>query len=398
MDPESRIEIVDDGDGLVILGAREAVGRFLRSTGLWDKAVSIADAGSASTLRLVAGAMEAGAEAMAEAGRWVKLTPESAAVAKRFGFMETSTPGVYHAMIGEPGSIGQWVQIEAGTLTDLANPAYLAGIAGVMSQIAMQQEIGEIKDYLARIDGKVDELIRGQRDAQLSKVLGAGDDIESALVVLERQGRVDDDTWSIVQGRQETISDAIRWVVLQLEAVADQTDQNRIRKLKRDALKAQEKVAELLAIAARCFELQGALDLIRLDRAAERSPDELNTRRLALAEDRVRQRDRVLQAIEDLMARLDGMRGAANSRTVLHLPSAHSVITSVNDVGRAVDDFRAPLGLEASHVPMPLTRWTDALRDPAQLNDAVEEAGRVVAPVAPPVAIAAAIVVRARRH
>lgn len=395
MDPESRIQIVDDGDGLVILGAREAVGRFLRSTGLWDKAVSIADAGSASTLRLVAGAMEAGAEAMAEASRWVKLTPESAAVAKQFGFMETSTPGVYHAMIGEPGAIGQWVQIEAGTLTDLANPAYLAGIAGVMSQIAMQQEIGEIKEYLARIDGKVDELIRGQRDAQLSKVMGAGDDIETALAVLERQGRVDDDTWSIVQGRQETISDAIRWVELQLKAVADQTDPNRIRELKRDALKAQDRVAELLAIAARCFELQGALDLIRLDRAADSSLDELNTRRLALAEDRERRRDRMLQAIEDLMARLYAMGIAANSRTILHRPSAHSVITSVNDAGKTVDDFRAPLGLEPSHVPMPLTRLVDAVRDPAQLHDAAKEAGRVVAP---PVAVAAVIVTRGRRR
>lgn len=103
----------------------------------------------------------------------------------------------------------------------------------------------------------------------------------------------------------------------------------------------------------------------------------------------------MLRAIEDLMARLYAMGMAANSRTILHRPSAHSVITSVNDAGKTVDDFKAPLGLEPSHVPMPLTRLVDAVRDPAQLHGAANGAGRVVAP---PVAVAAVSVVRGRRR
>lgn len=51
---------------------------------------------------------------MAESGRWVKLTAESAQKVKQFGLMPSKTPGVSHAMIGAPGHIRGWLQLESG--------------------------------------------------------------------------------------------------------------------------------------------------------------------------------------------------------------------------------------------------------------------------------------------
>lgn len=45
----------------------------------------------------------------------------------------------------------------------MTNPALLAGAAGIMAQVAMQQTMNEITDYLATIDEKVDDVLRARR-------------------------------------------------------------------------------------------------------------------------------------------------------------------------------------------------------------------------------------------
>ena len=55
--------------------------------------------------------MQIGACLAENSGRWVKLTAESAEAVKKYGLMPTKTPGVSHAMIGEPGDIKQWLQV-----------------------------------------------------------------------------------------------------------------------------------------------------------------------------------------------------------------------------------------------------------------------------------------------
>jgi hypothetical protein len=82
----------------------------------------------------------------------VKLTEESAQAVKKFGLMDTKTPGVIHAMVGQPGDIKQWIQVVKAPGSMVTNPAMLAGAAGVMAQMAMQQQMDAIMDYLAAID------------------------------------------------------------------------------------------------------------------------------------------------------------------------------------------------------------------------------------------------------
>ena len=53
----------------------------------------------------------------------------------------------------KPGTVGSM----------LTNPAMLAGAAGIMAQLAMQQTMQEITDYLAVIDEKVDDILRDRR-------------------------------------------------------------------------------------------------------------------------------------------------------------------------------------------------------------------------------------------
>ena len=86
--------------------------------------------------------------------------------------MPTKTPGVSHAMIGQPGDIKQWIQIVKSPGSMVTNPAMLAGAAGVMAQIAMQQQMAEITDYLAKIDEKLDDVLRAQTNQVLARMDG----------------------------------------------------------------------------------------------------------------------------------------------------------------------------------------------------------------------------------
>ena len=45
----------------------------------------------------------------------------------------------------------------------------------------MQQAMEEITDYLAAIDEKVDDILRAQKDAVLSRMVGVGFELDEAM-------------------------------------------------------------------------------------------------------------------------------------------------------------------------------------------------------------------------
>ncbi|WP_329619378.1 hypothetical protein OG357_01705 [Streptomyces sp. NBC_01255] len=186
--------------------------------------------------------------------------------------------------------------------------------------------MSEIKSHLAAIGRKVDDVLRAQKDAELAKMFGAGLDIESAMTILEVEGRVDDDTWSTMQGRTHTITDTLGWALRRLDALTERMEgTNKIGDLAKTAKELESEVRESLIVLARCFELQGALDLLRPARALDKSPDELEARRRALAVDRQRRRELISEKIERLMARMDAAAGTAHSHVLLHLPAHRAV-------------------------------------------------------------------------
>ncbi|MFE4518333.1 hypothetical protein ACFRMQ_29615 [Kitasatospora sp. NPDC056783] len=396
---DDRIHLISDGDGLTVLGSRKAVEWFLAAEGLWSRsqdlgAQGLGFQGLGPLLRAGAGAAHGLAGIAAESGRWLRLTEESARLVKEFGLTESGTPGVDYAMIGKPGSIRSWLRIEQGPGSLLGNPAVLSGVAGIMAQLALQHEMGEIKGYLARIGAKVDDVLRAQQDAELGKVIGARLDLDSAVRLLEREGQVDDDTWSTVQGRAGTITDALGWVLRRLDALAETVEgATRIGDLAGMTEEVEDQVRELIAVAAFCFELQDAFDVLRLARVGTQTPRRLDGRRLALREDRQERRELVSRMLGHLMAGLDAAAVTAGSHVLLHRSAHRAVVNRINRVGIAVDDFHRLFGREFGRPPLTATRWRDAARELPQLRNAAVEAGRKAAKGA--VGVAGVVVVGA---
>ncbi|MFJ6496447.1 hypothetical protein [Streptomyces virginiae] len=370
---DNAIQLISDGDGLAVIGDPTDVERFLASEGLPSKDLgagrlkSVFDTGAAVA--------QAGSEIAANSGRWVKLTTESAQRLKKFGLMETKTPGISHAMLGKPGSIKSWLQIEKGAGSFLTNPARLAGAAGIMAQLAMQQTMDEITDYLAAIDEKVDDVLRAQKDAALARMIGMDLVIEETMTIREQVGRVSDVTWSKVQAAPATIAETQAYALRQLDALAEKVErksESKIGDLATAATEAESKAQEWLAVLARCFQLQDAIAVLELDRVLDTAPEELDRHRLGLRAARQNRLDLISRSTERLVARMNAAADTANAKVLLHPTKSPAIVQSSNHVATGIHDFHGRLGIESGRRQSDARRWVHAA---AEARDKALETG-----------------------
>src|SRR4051812_11611530 len=311
------IQLISDGDGLAVIGNATAVDRFLAAEGLPSRDLGLKRLHS--VLKTGSGIAQAGSEIATQSGRWVKLTKESAEKKSKHPLMKGSRPDVNRAVLTENGKITGLLELVKSPGSGLTNPALLSGAAGLMAQLAMQQTMDEITDYLATIDAKLDDVLRAQEDAVLADMIGVGFDIDEAMTLREHGGRVNEVTWSKVQGSSATIARTQAYALRQLDALAEKLErQTSVGDLAETAKKAEAKTQDWLAVLARCFQLQDAIAVLELDRVLEVAPEDLDGHRLGLKAVRQKRLETITQATEGLLARLDAAAGTANAKVLLN--------------------------------------------------------------------------------
>ncbi|MDR5700725.1 hypothetical protein [Agromyces aerolatus] len=369
------VEIVSDGDGAIVAGERSAVERFLEHAGLLSGAQDFSISKLSPLLKAGSGIAETAAEVAEQSALYLKLTPESAQRLKDAGgLMKTKTKGISHAMLGETGKTSlKWLQVEDGPGSLLTNPAVLSGIGGLMSQFAQQAEARELKELLVRLDEKLDDVRRAQRDAVLARMRSSAAAIDEAMV-LRAHGGDPKTTWDKVSGVSESILNVQEEALLALGALADKVEGKRkTGELKKATREIEREVAVQLAILARCFELQDEFRVVEIDHVLATAPENLEGHRLGVAAAREQRQSAVVERTSRLMAQMDAAGGIANEHIILHVGAARSVIGALNSTAAAVDDFHAPLGIESSRETLGVTPWREALRDPQQRATAGKE-------------------------
>ena len=191
----------------------------------------------------------------------------------------------------------------------LTNPAVLANVAGLMTQISMQQTMAEITEYLAVIDEKVDDILRAQKDAALAEMIGVGIVVDEAILKREHVGRVSEVTWSSLHGAAQTIASTQAYALRQLDALAEKIEKKAdVGELATVTDSAENTVNEWLAVIARCFQLRDALDVLELDRVLDAGDADLDRHRVALRAARKSRRDLVSRSTTKLLTRITGGR------------------------------------------------------------------------------------------
>jgi len=373
------IELISDGDGLAVIGDPAAVERFLSSAGVPSKDLQLHQKLSGA-LQTGSGAAQAGSQIAANSSRWVKLTEESAKALKLGKAMKGSSDGVSRAIattgkgkitkileFTKPGSVGSM----------LTNPAMLAGAAGIMAQLAMQQTMEEITEYLAVIDEKVDDILRAQKDAAIAQMIGVGMVIDDAMLKREHVGRVSEVTWSSLHGAAQTIATTQAYALRQLDALAEKMEKKSgVGELAKLTGTAEATVEEWLAVLARCFQLQDGLAILELDRVLDADPDDLDPHRAAIRAARAKRRDLISKSTARLLARMDAAASGANEQVLFHPLGAGRVVRSGNEVAGDVIAFHERLGIDAERNAIEAKRWREAVGDTK--DKAVELGGRGV--------------------
>ncbi|MBZ2195415.1 hypothetical protein [Occultella gossypii] len=365
----NEVELISDGDGVAILGDPAVIDRFLSSQGLASRDLGLKRLGP--KLSAGSGALHAGSEFAANSGRWVKLTEDSARALKAGQLMRGSTADVGRAVLVQNGQTTKILEIVRSAT--LLNPASLASAGALMSQLAMQQTMDDIADYLATIDEKVEDVLRAQKDSVLADMIGVDLVIDEAMVIREQVGKVSEVTWSKVQSTSVTIARTQAYALRQLDAIAEKLERKtKLGDLAKATREAEAKVQEWLTILARCFQLQEAIGVLELDRVLDAFPEDLDQHRIALKAARQKRLDVISRSTERLISRMNTAAGAANRKVLLQPVPARAVVHSSNHVSVAVIDFHYRLGIEGDQRSMEAKRWVEAA---AEVRDNVLETG-----------------------
>ncbi|EAG2055202.1 hypothetical protein BCR81_15630, partial [Listeria monocytogenes] len=327
----SEIELVIDGDGISLIGRREPVEEFFEANGLRSRELDL------SKLKTAFGAgaavTKAGSEIAANSGRWMKLTEESWAAAQKLPKVTNSSSGNLHATLRAPnGQFAKNLQFLKTPGSILTNPAMLAGVAGIMAQVAMQQTMDEITDYLAAIDQKIDDVLRAQKDAVLADIIGVDMMLEEALTIRKEVGGVSEVTWSKVQASSMTIARTQAYALRQIEALAGKLQSKSVNELADSSKKIDGEVQEWLAVLAQCFYLQEATGVIELDRVLQTSPEELEQHRVGLQTARAKRAELITRTTRQLLDQVDEAATLANSKVLFNPIESPAIVRSRNKV------------------------------------------------------------------
>lgn len=376
---DDEIALVKDGDSLAVIGNGPTVAeRFLAAEGLTSRDLGLHRLGP--SLGNAGAALEAASGISANWGRWVKLTKDSADAAKKLPLVKDPKTGNFYAIVKAHDNSRfvknlQFVAAPGSLMANLTNPMALASVGALMQQQAMQQAMDEIKDYLAKIDEKVDDVLRAQKHAVLADMIGVDLVIEEAMTIREHVDRVDEVTWSKVQDTALAIARTQGYALLQLEGLAKKVeDKAKLSDLAKTTTEARSTFLEWLAVLAHCFRLLDGLAVLELDRVLGSSPDDLNQHRLGLKAARRNRLDLISRCTGQLMARMQaaGAIGLANTNILLHPTTSRAVVESSSHVVAAVADFHDRLGIEADRQHAGPKRWVDAL---AEVRDKALETG-----------------------
>lgn len=360
----SEVSLISDGDGIAVLGHPTAVDRFLESAGVESRELNLARL--QSSLGTGSGVAAAGAAIAENSGRWVQLTKESAKLISKNKLMTNSASGLSMGVVQDrAGQIKGIVQFaKTGTTSVLGNPAVLSGVAGIMAQLAMQQAMDEMNDYLAKIDEKVDSVLRAQKDAVLADMIGVDLLLEEAMIIHERVGSVSQVTWSKVQSSSATLSRTQGYALRQLDAQLARLEKKvKVGELVDVLADVTPAIQEWLAVLARCVQLQDATAFLELDRVLGETPDELDRHRLGLKVARKNRLDLISRTSARMLERAHAVGRWANNKVLMHPRDSPIVVRDLMVIAGSVHDFHHALGIERDSEALESRRWLEAVTD-----------------------------------
>lgn len=362
MSNSGEIQIISDGDGMAVMGKPELVAAFLADVEVGESA-DIPKGRMSSLLSSLATGSEAASAVAENSGKWLKLDDASAQALKKYGQSFSQKNGLMYGVVrGEKGQIAKHLQF-VPSASSLISPAMLTGVAGIMAQVAMEQQMSEITGYLQSIDKKLDAILQDIKDSLLAELEGIDATIDEAMNLRESIGRVTDVSWSNIQGSGRAIARIQSKVLRRLRNLADSLD---IEASVGDRLKviqeAEIELTSMLGALAETIRLQDAFNILALDRVMDIEPEDLETHRQVLQRTRDERLGKISEVTSSLLERIQQAGVVTNSQRIRSAIKAEKLLTRSNDVASGLVTAQKALGISTEVRALEGQGWWGAVR------------------------------------
>ncbi|MDN0069157.1 hypothetical protein [Collinsella ihumii] len=344
------ITVVNDGQGLLFLGDPQGIKRWLDEQGLTSKQFTT------KAIKTAGDALGSLGEAKQQSGRWVKLTKESAELVKKYGKPGTIQKGVAQ---NAKGRALKW--LEFYNPSQLFTPAMAAGVGGMMTQMALEQAIQEITDYLAAIDEKVDDLLQDQKDTTIASLMGAALEVDEAAAVRDATGTLSDTAWSKVSPCAQTTSRALAYALTKLKGLSDKAERAKsIEDVGHAVEKLPDETRAWLDVIARSIQTRDRLSVIELERAYAELPEVLEQHRAAIVEARKHRLTNVQNGIGAFRQSLEGTAQRLRDQKLFHPRIVNRSLEIIDTAVKDIDGFAEQLNIEISQKTIERARaWNE---------------------------------------
>ena len=341
-DDVQSVTIIQDEQGITFLGDAGAIDLWLKDEGFDSKAFK---AKAVQTVSMASKGAQAADNAMAESGRWVKLTKESAELVAKYGKKGNLFSGVARR---KNGNIVKHLQF---TKADQLNPAMLTGISGVMAQMALEQAVSEITDYLKEIDAKLDDLLRDQKDQTVSKLAGISHMIDETMLIYQQVGSISETTWSKVSGSPQDIATIQAYAIAKIkgltEKVEREQDPKQVRPLTQQI---RQEIHQWLGMLASAVRMQDQVSCIELARVCQEEPEQLEAHKKGIVLARNKRLAEIEQSLNALGRQLETKAGIVGGKVLLNPYSSPHAIANIESITSDLNAFASTLQLEHIHL------------------------------------------------
>lgn len=352
-DGRESVQIIQDEQGIMVLGDDSAVDAWLKGAGLDQNAKAIGQ----RAIQVCGNGLQTLANTSQQSGRWVKLTKESVAQVKKYGSTGT---GVVR---GERGKIISHLKFEDLTkVSSLANPEMLAGAGAVMTQMALEQSMKEITDYLNEINSKIDDLMQDQKDQTIANLMGAARMIDETKTIYDKVGVITDTTWSKIDDCPMDLASAQSYAMVKIKNLVDKLSKEK------DAGKAATFSQQLLddttdwmSVIGKSIQAQDELYVIELDRVLDDRPQEIEQYKEGINAARQKRLHDIADEFGQFSKSIQASADAIRSQKVWHPNAVKEALNKLQEVNHRLSGFAVAIGIDADSIEIEMApHWRDA--------------------------------------
>ncbi|MEO9248012.1 hypothetical protein ABDK96_09990 [Citricoccus nitrophenolicus] len=197
------IAVIERDGMLMAVGEPHTVERFLVSIDAWEGAAE--KTLSPAVMNTVSAAAGVTATAQRATGKWVQLAPESSKRLHELAGTNKPIDGMLSGVIrGDKGRIDKHIKFKVPDRGAI-NPLMLTNVATIATAMAAAAAEEEMRELIAGIDKKLDQLAADRRSEVIGATRGVTQVMDEAFAHYREAGELGETAWDKVQSVQPQV-------------------------------------------------------------------------------------------------------------------------------------------------------------------------------------------------